>query len=733
MKIAILLLFFAFPVLSQNFTQTEIKRYQNQAQNVNIIRDNWGIPHVYGKTDADAVFGLLYAQCEDDFKRIELNFIEKLGRLSEIKGKASLYDDLMIRLLIDSVEAKADYQKAAPWLKQLLNAQADGINYYLYKHPEVKPILLTKFQPWYHLLWTDGSIGAIQTANITTADLRGFYGKEKKLGLNSNPEPEKMALKVADYEQTGSNGFAFAPKITESGNSILYINPHTTFYYRPEVHMVSAQGLNAYGAVTWGQMFVYQGFNQYCGWMHTSSSVDVADVYTEKISLKNNKYFYEYDKILKPVKTKNIEIRYLENGATKKEIFEGKYTMHGPIMAERDNKWVSLQSYNRAMKSLEQSWLRTKAQSFEDYKKVMYLKANTSNNTVYADNQGNIAYWHGNFVPKRDKNLNWGNDVDGSISATNWKGLHMVDETVHSYNPPNGWLQNCNSTPFTVAGDNSPKAENYPKYMAPDGENFRGINAVKVLTAQKKYTLESVISAGYSNYLAAFEVLIPALLKTYDQTKNDSQYKSLSEPIEVLRAWDYRSTESSIATTLAIEWAYKLNPIIQRLNIDEGEADQVAITRAFADTASVAGFIAPFQKTIDELNKKWGKWQIPWGEMNRFQRLDGAIVQQHADNQNSLPMGGASALWGSLASFNSRHVVGQNKRYGFNGNSFVCAVEFGKKIKAKSLLAGGNSGDAGSKHFNDQSEMYTKGIFKDVLFYKEDLLKNYERQYKPGE
>ena len=165
-----------------------------------------------------------------------------------------------------------------------------------------------------------------------------------------------------------------------------------------------------------------------------------------------------------------------------------------------------------------QSWQRTKTKSFAEYKKVMGLLANTSNNTVYADAEGNIAYWHGNFIPKRDTKYDWSRPVDGTTPATEWKGLHTVDESVHVYNPANGWLQNCNSTPFTVAGSNSPKRENYPAYMAPDGENFRGINAVRVLAKEKEYTIDKVITAGYDTYLAAFEKLVPALDKCFEKT-----------------------------------------------------------------------------------------------------------------------------------------------------------------------------------------------------------------------
>lgn len=714
-------------LFAQNFTTAELSRYQQQAKRVTIVRDNWGIPHIYGKTDADAVFGLLYAQCEDDFKRVEMNYIEKLGRMSELKGESALYNDLQIKLLIDTAEAMADYKKAEPWLKKLLNAYADGINYFLHKNPQIKPALLRRFEPWYPLLWTDGSIGAISTADLTITDLKNFYSGEATAAL---PQP-----KDTEYQQTGSNGFAFAPSVTASGNAILYINPHVTFYFRPEVQVVSEEGLHAYGAVTWGQFFIYQGFNKDCGWMHTSCNVDVADMYAEKVTKKGGRFFYEYNGQSKPITEKKITLKYRDGDLLKSRIFTAFFTHHGPIMAKRDGKWVSLRSFNRSMTSLVQSWKRTKAKGFEDYKKVMDLKANTSNSTVFADSKGNIAYWHGNYVPIRDKTMNWSKIMDGTTPATEWKGLHSVEESVHLYNPVNGWLQNCNSTPFTAAGINSPKKANYPPYMAPDGENFRGVNAVRVLDKEKSYTLDKVIAAGYDTYLSAFEVLVPALVSSFEKNvkPTDSLYAVLNEPITLLKNWDYHTSANSVATTLAIEWAQKLTPTITKLYIDEGEADQVENTKRFAATATLNQLTAPLLTALKELKGKFGKWQMPWGEINRFQRLTGDLQSTYDDSQPSIPVPFASALWGMLPSYNSRPYAGTNKRYGVSGNSFICAVEFGPRIKAKSLLAGGNSCDPASKHFNDQALMYTQGKFKDVLFYKEDVLKNAERTYRPGD
>lgn len=729
MKSLLLIFFFPLSLFAQNFTKEEISRWEKQAKRVTIIRDTWGIPHIYGKTDADAVFGLLYAQCEDDFPRVEMNYIEKLGRTAEVKGATEIYNDLLIRLVIDSTEAIADYKKSPAWLKSLLNAYADGINFFLYKNPQVKPALLKRFEPWYPLLWTDGSIGAISTAGITVSELKNFYSGESFTGFLSPQEKEQEML-------TGSNGFAFAPSITESGKAILYINPHVTFYFRPEVHVVSEEGLNAYGAVTWGQFFVYQGFNEKCGWMHTSSSADVADAYIEKMYQQGEKWFYEYNGVKKPVKERKITLRYRQGDKLLTKTINALFTHHGAVMAKREGQYLSLKANNRSFNGLVQSWQRTKAKSFTEFKKTMALLANTSNNTVYADAEGNIAYWHGNFLPVRDTKYDWSKPVDGSTSATEWKGLHNVEESVHIYNPANGWIQNCNSTPFTASGSYSPRRENYPKYMAPDGENFRGINAVKILSKPTKYNIDKVIEVGYNTYLSAFEVLVPALVESFEKNvnPNDSLYAYLVGAVMVLKNWDYHSKEKSIATTLAIEWGQKVFPAILRIKIEGNEdADQVAKTQYFAKNALPEEMLLPLLETLKELEKKFGRWQVAWGEINRFQRVSADIEQKYDDSKPSLPVPSASSAWGMLPSYTSRYFSGTNKRYGVNGNSFVCAVEFGEKVKAKSLLAGGQSGNPQSKHFFDQAQMYAQGKFKEVWFYKEDILKNAERTYHPGQ
>lgn len=729
MKPLLCLLFLPVWAFGQRFSNAEVERYKQQAQNITIITDNWGIPHIYGETDADAVFGLMFTQCEQNFERLERNYLEVFGRLAEADGEQQVYGDLQMQLIYDTVAAKQDYAKSADWLKKLLHAFADGINYYLYLHPEVKPVVLQRFEPWFPLMYTDGSISATQMGGITLADTRALYGTANNT-LSFKPQP----VLWPEQNLSGSNGFAIGPSKTASGNAILYINPHVTFYYRTEVHMVSNEGLNVYGAATWGNFFVYQGFNEHCGWMHTSSYADVADVYEEAIEKQKTGVFYRYNGKIMQARSKPVIIRYKKDGQLLQKKITAYYTHHGPVMGSRNGKWLSLQERNRSLAALEQSWLRTKARSFSEFKKVMELRSNNSNNTVYADDQKNIAYWHGNFVPVRDTNYNWSLPVDGSTAATAWKGVHALNEIVQVINPATGFIQNCNSTPFTAAGSSSPAASHYPAYMAPDGQNARAVNAARLLSAAHQVTLEKMIDIGYDRYLAAFEILLPPLFAAYENLPaNDTMKSTLQQPINILKAWNGYAGASSVATTLAVEWGTRLLQQAPRPKNDHEATNAIGTFNWLATQVKPKVQLQLLAATVKSLQSRLGTWRMAWGDLNRYQRNNSSTNNNFNDSSWSLPVALASATWGSLPSFNSRYFPGAKLRYGISGNSFIAAVEFGKTVKAKTIMTGGESFDPASPHFTDQAEGFITGRFKDVNFYKKDVLKNKVKEYHPGE
>jgi acyl-homoserine-lactone acylase len=683
-----------------------LARWQRHAQNVTIIRDDWGIAHVYGKTDADAVFGMEYAQAEDDFNRIETNYLNALGRMAEAEGESALFTDLRQRLFIDPDSLRAEYRASPPWLRQLMDAFADGLNYFLYKHPEVKPRVITHFEPWMALSFTEGSIGG-DIERINPRDLQALYG--------SGPGTRNGDADEFELDPSGSNGIAIAPRLAANHHALLWINPHTSFYFRSELQMVSDAGLNAYGAVTWGQFFIYQGFNATAGWMHTSSGVDNIDEFLETRAPRSRT-------ITVPFKT--------DTGMARKR-FTVLYSGHGPVIRKEGDRFVSISLMKSHVNALIQSYSRTKARDMAAFRRIMDLHTNSSNNTVFADASGNIAYFHSNYIPRRDTSFDWTRPVDGSNPRTTYRGVLSFDETPNVVNPASGWVYNSNNWPWSAAGEgSSPRRESFPRYVETGGEETaRGFHALRVLEGKTGWTMSSLTAAAFDSYLPAFERMIPPLIAAYDRAAASDTIKAkLGDQVAALRAWDYRWGAESVPTSLAVFWGERIG---RRVSRDARAAGISVMQYIGTSRAAPADLLGALADAVEALNADFGTWKTPWGEINRFQRINDDIAPHFDDSQPSIAVPFTASVWGSLAAFGARAYPNTKKWYGTSGNSFVAVVEFGDSVRARAITAGGESGAPGSPHFNDEAERYAAGRLRDVYFYRSQLVGHTEREYHP--
>ncbi len=713
-------------LFAQSFSSNQIQQLKTQASRVNIIRDNWGVPHVYGKTDADAVFGMMYVQCESYFPSIEQNLISKLGRDAELNGKKSIYKDLLTRIFVDSVKAKQYYNQCTPYMKQLCDAYAAGINYYILMHPETKPQLITEVQPWYILL---NSISSMETLNISEGDVRAMYPiKITKDLVYQNTKP-------SEETQTGSNGWAIAGKNTASKAPILLINPHSEFYNRIEVQLVSEEGLNVYGAPFLGDMHIWQGFNDFCGWMHTVTMSDAKDLYAETVQTKDNQLLYEYDSKWLPVDSSIVTLLYKDSNQLKPVHFTVYRTKHGPVVAKKDNQWISASTKTDNVELLSVQWNITKSKTNKEFVSYLNKRVMTGTNTIYADKTGNIAYWHGNFVPIRDTSYDWKRIVPGNTSKTDWKGVHSLNDLPHFINPVSGFVQNCNSTPIYGAGKFDYVIANKPEYMRPDGHTPRAMNAVRLLNKAHATTIDTIINMANDTYLMSGERFIPALLKAYENCKVDSIKNVLEKPIAVLAKWNYRADTNSIATTLAVFWVEKLMySTLEKLKKPLTTEEQYGVingSNISLNGVSDEKLLALLGLVMNDLKKDWGNWEISWGKINRYQRNGNKV--EPSDAKPSWAVTATPGFMGSTNAFVSKKSKDTKIRYGVSGNTFVTAVSFGTKIEAKSILTGGSSSDINSTHFTDQANGYINHDYKPVYFYKADVLKHKESQYHPGE
>jgi acyl-homoserine-lactone acylase len=714
----------------------DFQRWQTEAARVTITRDDWGIAHVSGPTDADAVFGMIYAQAEDDFPRIEANYLTALGRTAEAEGEKAIWQDLRARLYVSDAKLQDEYTRSPDWLKRLMNAWADGLNYYLATHPNIHPRAITHFEPWMALSFTEGSIGG-DIERIDLDELKKFY--------TGHGAPRTASADAAVLEPQGSNGIAIAPKLTSPGTgSLLLINPHTSFYFRSELQMRSGEGLEAYGAVTWGQFFIYQGFNPHAGWMHTSSGVDNVDEFAYQVELPELGPRYRYGKEWRVMEQRPVTIRFKKpDGSFGTRTFTTYYTHRGPIVRSemtstcappphKDQRvcWVAFSMMDRPIEALQQSYLRTKATDLTSFMRVSDLKANSSNNTVYADDKGNIAVLAPQFMPRRDNRFDYTKLVNGSDPATDWQGLHAVSELPNTINPPTGWAFNSNDWLYSAAGPHSPKPNAFPKYLDTAGENYRTVHATRLLTQPGQWSLDRLQAAAYDSAQPSFEVLVPMLASAWRALPwKDPRRARFAAPIKALNQWDKRWSINSVPNTVAQFWGDELTKMVAARKWN----DHSNLFRHM-EKLSPAEKLRAFGKALDRLKRDFGGWQTPWGEVNRFQRISPLIDPPFDDNAPSIPVGFTSNKWGSLASFGASQKPGTKKWYGTNGNSFVAVVQFGpKRVRARAVTAGGESGHPESPHFNDEALRYASGALRDVYFYPDQLKGHTERTYHPGQ
>ena len=706
----------------------EAARWRDEAARVEIVRDDWGIAHIHGKSDADAVFGMIYAQAEDDFPRIEANYLTNLGRTAEAEGEKAIWQDLRARLYVSEAELKADYARSPAPMQKLMDAWADGLNYFLATHPNVHPRVLKRFEPWMALSLTEGSIGG-DIERIDLDALHAFYSTRHPELVSGSISPP--AQRKTDLDPRGSNGIAIAPALTRDGKALLLINPHTSFFFRSEQQVTSDQGLDVYGAATWGQFFIYQGFNAHAGWMHTSSGVDNVDEFAETIERRGNTTCYRYGSECRELAARPVTIRYRTvDGKMASRDFTTWRTHHGPVVRMAGGRWVSFAMMNRPVEALQQSYLRTKMTDLASFMQVAQLKANSSNNTIFADDKGEIAYLHPQFVPRRPDRFDYSRIVDGSDPTADWGSLHSLAELPNVMAPPNGWVQNTNAWPYRAAGAFSADPTRFPKYMDLFGENFRGLHAQQLLTGSRDWTLDRLQTAAFDSRQPGFAALIPPLIQAYDALpQGDARRDRLAAPITALRTWDYRWSGDSVAQSLAMFWGEGLR---LALNPPADEPSTKTFARLAADTT-------PEQKlkclddAVARLTREFGRWDVPWGEINRFQRISPAIDHPFSDQAPSIAIPFAWGVYGSLASSSASPKPGTKRWYGTSGNSFVAVVEFGPRIRAHAVTAGGESGNPASPHFNDEAQRYASGNLREVYFYPDQLTGHTERTYRPGE
>lgn len=677
-------------------------RLERVAGSVTIYRDGYGVPHVFGPTDASCVFGYLYAQAEDNFWQIEDSYIRALGRAAEVYGEAELASDLLNRALEISRLASAEYKRSSPRIRAICDAAADGLNYFLERNSKVKPRLISHFEPWHTLAF--GRFALYQLF---------IFGKS---GIRI--DELRTAAKEPLESPTGSNMWAVSPSKTAGGHALLFINPHQPFFgpgqwYEGHVH--SDEGWNMSGASFFGSSFPTIGHNEYLGWSHTVNDPDIADVYIEKFDNPADPLAYKYGDGYKKATewSESIGIK-TDKGMTTRS-FKLRKTHHGPVVAVRDGKALTLRLARLEEGGMQEEWYEMgRAKSLQQFKAAMSRAAIPMFNTMYADREGNIFYVYNGAVPKRSTKFDWTKPVDGSNPETDWQGYHQLSDLPQLANPKTGFLQNCNQTPFTTTTDGNPDKGSFPEYMVREGDNARARISRRILSAKDKFTFEEWAKAAFDTTVIESETHIPLLVGEIEKLRQADQSRAakLAPAVAELKGWNHVSTIDSVAMTLFARWFEK----VSRLRAG-GSGEQWPMSRALEDV-------------ISELERDFGSWRVAWGEVNRLQRIQSGGSERFSDSRPSLPIAGGPGWVGIVFNFYTRAETGQKRKYGVVGTSFVSVVEFGPKIRALSLLVFGQNADPGSPHHFDQAQLYAKQQFKTAWFTLDEIKAHAKRVYK---
>ena len=674
------------------------------ARSVTIYRDTYGVPHVFGRTDASTVFGFAYAQAEDNFWRVEENFILALGRASELHGAKMLDEDRLNHALEIPRLAQAEYARLDPRMRSLCDAFAAGFNYYLARHPEVRPRLLTKIEPWY-----------------TLAFIRYNYYQN---GFARDPNLRRLGLQTAALdndlkEHTGSNGWVVGPSKSSSGYAMLFINPHLPFFGPGQVyegHVHSDEGWNFTGYTRFGFPLPYVGHNENAGWVSTDNAADLTDVYLETFDDPSRPLAYKYGKgyRLATEHVEEINVKTANGLETRK--FTMRKTHHGPILGARDGKMLSL----RMAKFESDGWLRewydmTRATSLASFKRAMAPLNMNFGNVMYADRQGNTWYLYNGAVPRRDPRFDWTKPLDGSDPATEWQGYHTINELPQLTNPKSGWMQNCNTTPFLLTDAGNPDPKQFPKDMVQEEDNPRGAVSREILASKPKFTFDEWTRVAFDTRVISVRRRLPGLLTALKQRLDNFprteslEDRRLREVYDELSRWNHRSTNDSVAMTVFSLWHDRISRD-QNLNV-----------------------FTALNEVLNQLQRDFGNWKVPWGELNRLQRLDESKDEDFQDSKPSLPVSGVNGNDGAVFTFYATPERGQKRRYGVAGGTYISVVEFAPTVRALSVHTFGASGDPKSKHFMDQSALYVRGEFKPAPLTLEEVKANLESSYHPGE
>ncbi len=687
---------------------------------VRILRDTWGVPHIFGKRDADAAFGLGFAQCEDDFATLQETVLMCRGTLAAVKGQEAAPADFLVSLLgtWDYVESKYE-SDLSPETRAICEAYADAANFYASLHPDalfnkdVLPITgkdvvagFTFRGPFFYGL--DNAVMEL-------------FGKERRREISEKraslaPEDFDMILAgsrdlLSKGTHLGSNTFAVGPERSVNDETYLNINSHQPWtgpvaWYEAHVH--SEEGWNAVGGTFPGAPIILHGHNPHLGWAHTVNSPDLIDVYVLTIN-PDNEDQYLYDGEWLDFEKSEASLRVKVEGSSfvmpiRREVLR---SVHGPAMRTEHGVYAVRYAGAGDVRAVEQWYRMNKATSMDEWLGAMKMRAIPSLNCGYGDKEGNILYLYNALLPKRTEGYDYEMYLPGDTSEVVWDEYLPFEQLPMVKNPDSGFIQNCNSTPFqTTTGDDNPDPDNFSDTLGIETHmTNRGLRAIELFGADESITYDEFKAYKYDmrysedSYLGkSLDAFLASPLASEDAL---SDKPLMAEAVALLKDYDLGVEPENTGAALAV--------LVGRDGFRSG-----------GDHAEPEAFAELVEKYAGALKAAYGQIDVPWSTVNRLQRGD-----------VDLGVGGGPdvlhAIYGRLTEDNAKSI-------GTTGDSYVLLVRWDADgtVHSESIHQFGSATlDEASPHYADQAELFVKRELKPVWMEEAEIRKHLEREYRP--
>jgi penicillin amidase/acyl-homoserine-lactone acylase len=666
---------------------------------VRILRDTYGVPHIFGKTDVDAAFGLAYAHAEDDFLTIQQTLVAARGELARVYGANGGGNDFMVGLLRIEDVVEKEYPNLSAEGRAIMEAYAAGLNYYAARHPQ--EILLPSLYP------LDGQ--DIVTGSVHKEPL--FFDFDDVLAeLFEDTRQHPLTTRTTSVIEPHSNAMAVSPLRSADGGTYLAVNSHqdwegpTTWY---EVHIHSEQGWNITGATFPGVPAVIHGHNPHLGWAFTVNKPDLADVFVLEVNPDNpNQYRFDGQWLDFEVRQVPIEARIIGNLTwTVKQ--EALWTVYGPAVRRPHGVYAVRYAGYGKVNIFEQLYRMNKAVAYSEWRDAVAEGGLPNFNIVYADAQGNIFYLYNALLPVRTEGYDWTQYLPGDTSETLWTETITIDQMPQVFNPASGYVVNANHTPFqTTAGSENPLAESFsPTWNIELSMTNRGLRLHELFGADPQITWEDFIAYKFDRFYSQDSDMAGIQAVIADAQFADPDLQAAQA---LVADWNLEATQNSPAMTIMVYTANVLR-----------EQGLIRGSRMTGMTASAEHILPAFEQAVASLKEKFRRISVAWGDVNRLVR--GSV---------DLPLGGGPDLLRAVYG----HLQEDGRLIGYVGDSYIQLVRWHPdgSVQSWSIHQFGSATlDVTSPHYADQSPLFAREEMKPAWFTEAEIRAHLEREYRP--